>query len=63
MPTASEHMEPLKDAIKNCLIPTLTKHELNDTGDGTGSPALLIEDEPLHDTVVIQVCSKHDLIS
>ena len=30
MPTASEHMEPLKDAIRNCLIPTLTKHELND---------------------------------
>ena len=22
MPTASEHMEPLKDAIKNCLIPS-----------------------------------------
>ena len=30
MPTASEHMDPLKNAIRSSLIPTLTKHELND---------------------------------
>ncbi len=30
MPTAADHMEPLKDAIRNHLIPTLTKHEFND---------------------------------
>ena len=28
--TSSEHMEPLRDATRNCLIPTLTKHEFND---------------------------------
>ena len=27
--TTIEHMEPLKDTIKNRLIPSLTKHELN----------------------------------
>ena len=31
MPTAIEHMDPLKNAICSILIPTLTKHELNDT--------------------------------
>ena len=30
MPTASEHMQPLKDAICGKLIPMLIKHELND---------------------------------
>ena len=30
MPTAGDHMQPLKDAIRSKLIPTLTKHELND---------------------------------
>ena len=30
MPTASEHMVPLKNAIRSRLIPTLTKHDLND---------------------------------
>ena len=30
MPTASEHMQPLKDTIRGKLIPMLIKHELND---------------------------------
>ena len=30
MPTADEHMDPLKNAIRSRLVPTLTKHELND---------------------------------
>ena len=30
MPTASDHMQPLKDAIDHKLLPTLVKHELND---------------------------------
>ena len=30
MPTASEHMQPLKDAIRGKLIPMLIKQELND---------------------------------
>ena len=29
-PTAGEHMGPLREAIRNRLIPTLTKHEFND---------------------------------
>ena len=29
MPTASQHMLPLKDAIRGRLIPVLTKHELS----------------------------------
>ena len=30
MPTTGHHMQPLKDALRNKLIPKLTKHELND---------------------------------
>ena len=30
MPTAGEHMQPLKDAIRGKLIPMLIKQELND---------------------------------
>ena len=30
MPTTGDHMQPLKDAIRNKLIPKLTKHEMND---------------------------------
>ena len=30
MPTAGDHMEPLRDAIRNNLIPMLIRHELND---------------------------------
>ena len=30
MPTAKDHMQPLKDVIRSKLIPSLTKHELND---------------------------------
>lgn len=30
MPTAGDHMQPLKDAIDHMLLPTLVKHELND---------------------------------
>ena len=30
MPTAGNHMQPLKDATDHRLLPTLVKHELND---------------------------------
>ena len=30
MPTAGEHMQPLKDAIDHKLLPTLVKHDVND---------------------------------
>ena len=30
MPTACDHMQPLKDAIDHKPLPTLVKHELND---------------------------------
>ena len=30
MPTAGDHMQPLKDAIDHRLLPTLVKHEVND---------------------------------
>ena len=30
MPTADDHIQPMKDAIRSKLIPRLTKHELND---------------------------------
>ena len=30
MPTAGDHLQPLKDVIDNKLLPTLVKHELND---------------------------------
>ena len=30
MPTAGDHMQPLKDAIDHKLLPTLVKHELSD---------------------------------
>ena len=30
MPTAGEHMQPLKDAIDHKLLPTVVKHDLND---------------------------------
>ncbi len=31
MPTAEDHIQPLKDAIDHKLIPKIVKHELNDT--------------------------------
>ena len=31
MPTAGDHMQPLKDAIDHKLLPTIVKHDLNDT--------------------------------
>ena len=30
MPTAGDHMQPLKDAIDHKLLPSLVKHELSD---------------------------------
>ena len=52
MPTAGDHMQPLKDAINHKLMPTLVKHELIDMDWNSRGCLCGLEVLPFDDSVV-----------